>query len=115
MSGFSTINSRRSKNRNRFNRKSSIPKTFECDLGFVHSHIDFKFSVFILNISGMSQSNFSGWSGSMGVCHVESLYITLIADRGKGYGITLAVGEHSDNSPADILVARITPDSPAYR
>ncbi|KAF2884506.1 hypothetical protein ILUMI_21651 [Ignelater luminosus] len=96
MSGFSTINSRRSKNRNRFNRKSSIPKTFECDLG-------------------MSQSNFSGWSGNMGVCHVESLYVTLIADRGKGYGITLAVGEHSDNSPADILVARIASDSPAYR
>ncbi|KAF5285680.1 hypothetical protein FQR65_LT13065 [Abscondita terminalis] len=95
MSGFSTINSRRSRNRNRFNRKSCVPKSFEYD-------------------SGIS-TNFSGWTSNMGVCHVENLYVTLIADRGKGYGLSLAIGEHSDNRPSDILIARITADSPAYR
>lgn len=39
----------------------------------------------------------------------------MVADRGKGYGITLAIGEHADNRPADILVAKVLPDSPAYR
>lgn len=96
MSGFSTINSKRSINRNRINRKSCIPKSFDKD-------------------SSMASNNFSGWSGNMGVCHVENLYVTLIADKGKGYGLTLAVGEHSDNKPADILITRVTPDSPAYR
>ncbi|KAK5644499.1 hypothetical protein RI129_005799 [Pyrocoelia pectoralis] len=96
MSGFSTINSRRSRTRNVYNRKSCIPKSFEYD-------------------SGVAVTNFSGWSSNMGVCHVENLYVTLIADRGKGYGLTLAVGEHSDNRPADILISRISQDSPAYR
>uniref|UniRef100_A0A1Y1JYP3 PDZ domain-containing protein n=1 Tax=Photinus pyralis TaxID=7054 RepID=A0A1Y1JYP3_PHOPY len=96
MSGFSTINSRRSRNRNVYNRKSCIPKAFEYE-------------------SGVAVTNFSGWSSNMGVCHVENLYVTLIADRGKGYGLTLAIGEHSDNRPADILISRISQDSPAYR
>lgn len=96
MSGFSTINSRRSRNRNVYNRKSCMPKAFEYE-------------------SGMAVTNFSGWSSNMGVCHVENLYVTLIADRGKGYGLTLAIGEHSDNRPADILISRISQDSPAYR
>ncbi|XP_025835465.1 glutamate receptor-interacting protein 1 [Agrilus planipennis] len=96
VSGFSTINSRRSRSRNnRYNnRKSSVPKLFE---------------------GGDQVNTFCTSPGTRGVCHSETLYTTLVADRGKGYGLTLAVGEHSDNRPMDILIGRIANDSSAYR
>ncbi|XP_044272032.1 glutamate receptor-interacting protein 2 isoform X2 [Tribolium madens] len=86
---FSTLNSRRS--RNRVKRQS----------------------IFHKSVDGDSGSNFCGCTGNMGVCHVESLTTTLVSDR--GYGFTVSVGEHSENRTADILISRILPDSPAYR
>lgn len=47
--------------------------------------------------------------------HPETLSVTLTADRGLGYGLGVSVGDHSENRSADILISRITPDSPAYR
>lgn len=39
-----------------------------------------------------------------------------MADRGCGYGLGVAVGEHAENNrPGDILISRIVHDSPAYR
>lgn len=51
----------------------------------------------------------------MGVSHSETLTVTLTAERGKGYGLSVCIGEHSDDRPADILISRILPDSSAYR
>lgn len=55
-------------------------------------------------------------TNNSGVCHPEQLTVTLMADRGCGYGLGIAVGEHAENNrPGDILISRIVPDSPAYR
>ncbi|KAK9889767.1 hypothetical protein WA026_007147 [Henosepilachna vigintioctopunctata] len=93
LSGYSTINSRCSRRRNLSNRHSVHHKSFEGDLG----------------------TNSYGYSSNMGVCHTENLNITLYSERGTGYGIGVSVGEHSDNKPADIVISRIIPDSPAFR
>ncbi|XP_019871732.1 glutamate receptor-interacting protein 2 isoform X2 [Aethina tumida] len=94
VAGFSTLNSRRSRNnRNRSNRQSTIHKSFDSDCG----------------------SNYCGCTGNLGVSHPETLSVTLTADRGLGYGLGVSVGDHSENRSADILISRITPDSPAYR
>ncbi|KAL3267897.1 hypothetical protein HHI36_007036 [Cryptolaemus montrouzieri] len=92
MSGYSTVNSRRSRRRNLSNRQSVIHKSFDGDSGL----------------------NCYGYSSNM-VCHPETLNITLYNERGTGYGLVVSVGEQSDNKPADILISRIIPDSPAYR
>ncbi|CAG9772254.1 unnamed protein product [Ceutorhynchus assimilis] len=60
-------------------------------------------------------STYCGCSGSGGVSHPETLTVTLTADRGIGYGLTVSVGDHTENRSADILVTRISPNSPAYR
>lgn len=60
-------------------------------------------------------SSYCGCSGSGGVSHPESLTVTLTADRGIGYGLTVSVGDHTENRSADILITRIAPNSPAYR
>ncbi|RZC38595.1 glutamate receptor-interacting protein 1 [Asbolus verrucosus] len=88
---FSTLNSRRS-NRNRPKRQSTFHKSVDSDSG----------------------SNYCGCTGNMGVCHPETLTTTLTSDR-TGYGLTVSVGEHSENRSADILISRISQDSPAYR
>ncbi|XP_017779510.1 PREDICTED: glutamate receptor-interacting protein 1, partial [Nicrophorus vespilloides] len=89
--GFSTINSKRSRIlRNRTNRQSSLSKSLD-------------------------DSGSYGYSMNMGVCHSENLSVTLVTERGKGYGLSIGVGEHSESRPANILIARIIPDSPAYR
>lgn len=49
------------------------------------------------------------------MCHSETLSVTLIAERGKGYGLSVAVTEHDETHPADIVVSRIANDSPAFR
>lgn len=82
---FSTINSRRSRNRR---RQSIFHKSIDGD--------------------SASASNYCGCSSNMGVCHTETVTTALISNR--GYGLTVSVGDH-----ADILVSRITSDSPAYR
>ena len=51
----------------------------------------------------------------MGISHPETLTVTLTADRGMGYGLTVSVGDHSENRSADILITRISADSAAYR
>lgn len=51
----------------------------------------------------------------VGISHPESLSVTLTSDRGVGYGLAVAVGDHAENRSADILISRIVPDSPAYR
>lgn len=51
----------------------------------------------------------------MVVSHSETVNVTLIADRGKGYGLTVCIGDHNEERPADILISRIIPDSAAYR
>ncbi|KAJ3643689.1 hypothetical protein Zmor_026386 [Zophobas morio] len=88
VTSFSTLNSRRSRNRKRQ-------------------------SVFHKSLDGDSGSNYCGCTGNMGVCHPETLTTTLSADR--GYGLTVSVGEHSENRTADILISRIAQDSAAYR
>ncbi|KAK9722886.1 PDZ domain [Popillia japonica] len=94
ISGFSTINSRRSRTRHRFIRQRSMSKSLETD---------------------SSGTNFCGYSSNLGVCHSETLMVTLTADRSKGYGLTVSTSEHSENRTADIIISRILPDSPAYR
>ncbi|XP_076266569.1 glutamate receptor interacting protein isoform X2 [Rhynchophorus ferrugineus] len=93
--GFSTLNSRRSRpsRTNRPNRQSTLNKSFDSDCS----------------------SSYCGCSGSVGLSHPETLTVTLTADRGLGYGLTVSVGDHSENRSADILITRIAPDSPAYR
>ncbi|XP_030749851.1 glutamate receptor-interacting protein 2 isoform X2 [Sitophilus oryzae] len=95
VAGFSTLNSRRSRlNRtNRSNRQSTVNKSFDSDCS----------------------SNYCGCPGSAGVSHPETLTVTLTSDRGLGYGLTVSVGDHTDNRSADILITRIATDSPAYR
>ncbi|XP_060527881.1 glutamate receptor-interacting protein 2 isoform X2 [Cylas formicarius] len=95
VTGFSTLNSRRSRTSrsNRANRQSTINKSFESDCS----------------------SNYCGCSGGLGISHPETLTVTLTADRGVGYGLTISVGDHTETRSADILVTRIAPDSPAYR
>ncbi|KAH1005481.1 hypothetical protein HUJ04_006456 [Dendroctonus ponderosae] len=95
VAGYSTLNSRKSRSSriNRTNRQSTINKSFDSDCG----------------------SNYCGCSGSGGVSHPESLTVTLTADRGIGYGLTVSVGDHTENRSADILITRIAPNSPAYR
>lgn len=94
ISGFSTINSRISKSRSRYNRQSGHAKPTDSD------------SV---------NSNFCVYSPNLGVCDSETLTATLIAERGKGYGLVVSLGEHSEDRPGDIVISRIIPDSPAYR
>ncbi|GJQ75883.1 Grip [Trypoxylus dichotomus] len=94
ISGFSTMNSRRSRTRHRFVRQRSMSKSLETD---------------------SSGSNFCGYSSNLGVCHSETLMVTLVAERGKGYGLSVSTSEHSENRSADIIISRIAPDSPAYR
>ncbi|KRT81861.1 PDZ domain-containing protein, partial [Oryctes borbonicus] len=95
ISGFSTMNSRRSRTRHRFVRQRSMSKSLETD---------------------SSGSNFCGYSSNLGVCHSETLMVTLAAERGKGYGLAVSTSEHSEiNRSADIIISRIAPDSPAYR
>lgn len=60
-------------------------------------------------------STYCGCSGSVGVSHPETLTVTLTADRGIGYGLTVSVGDHTENRSADILITRIASNSPAYR
>ncbi|KAL1514313.1 hypothetical protein ABEB36_003589 [Hypothenemus hampei] len=95
MTGYSTINSRKSRSSrlNRTNRQSTINKSFDSDCG----------------------SNYCGCSGSGGVSHPETLTVTLTADRGIGYGLTVSVGDSTENRSAQLLITRIAPNSPAYR
>ncbi|CAH0555415.1 unnamed protein product [Brassicogethes aeneus] len=93
VTGFSTINSRRSRHRNRSNRQSTIHKSFDSD----------------------SCSTYCGYSNNLGVSHSEALSVTLCSDRGQGFGLAVSVGDHTENRSADILISRITVDSPAYR
>ncbi|XP_066149454.1 glutamate receptor-interacting protein 2 isoform X2 [Euwallacea fornicatus] len=95
VAGYSTINSRKSRSSrvNRNNRQSTINKSFDSDCG----------------------SNYCGCPGSAGVSHPETLTVTLTADRGIGYGLTVSVGDPTDNRSAEVLITRITPNSPAYR
>ncbi|KAF7269699.1 hypothetical protein GWI33_017283 [Rhynchophorus ferrugineus] len=69
----------------------------------------------LIRISVLTGSSYCGCSGSVGLSHPETLTVTLTADRGLGYGLTVSVGDHSENRSADILITRIAPDSPAYR
>lgn len=71
-------------------------------------------SMFLYDLNFTGSTCF-GYSSNMGVCHTESLNTTLYSDRGSGFGLGVSVGDHTDNKPADILISRIVPDSPAYR
>ncbi|XP_022917936.2 glutamate receptor-interacting protein 2 isoform X1 [Onthophagus taurus] len=97
ISGFSTINSRRSRNKGRF-RQSSVPKSLEIDSG----------------------TNFLSYTPNLAVYHTETLTITLIGERGKGYGLFVSNTTNNDhgggeNRTGDIVINRIAPDTPAHR
>ncbi|VEN58702.1 unnamed protein product [Callosobruchus maculatus] len=97
-SSFSTWSSRRSRlnKNNRLNRQSTMitQKTFDTDCSSTYSSYPTSFG---------------------GVSHSETLSITLTSDRGVGYGLEVAIGDHGETRSADILISWIVPDSPAYR
>nr|CAH7718940.1 unnamed protein product [Callosobruchus chinensis] len=91
-SSFSTWSSRRSRlnKNNRLNRQSTMitQKTFDTDC--------------------------SKYQLSMSITFGDSFYY-LTSDRGVGYGLEVAIGDHGETRSADILISWIVPDSPAYR
>ncbi|GLV42893.1 Glutamate receptor interacting protein [Carabus blaptoides fortunei] len=101
ISGFSTINSRKSRSRQRYGRNSTVPKSFDVDNA---------------NCIVTNANTPTGYGSRLGVCHVETLTVVLQPDEQAGYGLLVNTdGAAGDQQQANIIITHINQDSPAYR
>ncbi|GLV33468.1 Glutamate receptor interacting protein [Carabus blaptoides fortunei] len=94
ISGISTINSTKSRSRQRLGKNNAVLKFFEVDNA---------------NCTVTNDNIPTGYGSRLGVCHVETLTVFLQPDERTGYGLLV------NQQQANIIITHLNDDSSAYR